>query len=430
MGMCARIAFYSFNEGLKVLNHRTLPKVWGAFLGNFFEHYDTALFTALAPFIAHLFFPSSSSVASLIYAYALIPIGMLARPIGALIFGRIGDLYSRESALFYSMAGMAVVSFFIAICPTYEKVGALGAVLLGACRFLQNLFASGESMGGAIYILEQSPKEKHDLLSGLFSMSTVGGILAASLAVASCCHFGNVEESWRILYLIGCFTGFFGLILRKNRNGEKRQGSQAFQGNFLKTLWEQRRFVAIIALASGFTYSTFSVGLVLMNGFIPVITDFSKEDMIQLNAALLAYMMILLPFLGKLASSLSRELLMKSTLAFTAIFAPFLFTFLGGASFPQIVAVRGILVTLGVMFSCSFHAWAQTLVPKEHRYMILSMGYALGTQLLGGPCSAVSLGLFHFTEQVFAASLYWGALAFVNLYFFIKRPIPACALNN
>ncbi len=387
-----------------------LPKVWGAFLGNFFEHYDTALFTALAPFIAVLFFPHESPLTSLIYTYALIPIGMVARPIGAIIFGRIGDRISRETALFYSMAGMAIVSLLIALCPTYETAGIWGAVLLGCGRFLQNLFASGESMGGAIYILEQSPKDRHDLLSSLFSMTTVAGILCASLAVTWLYHTTGVVEGWRSLYFIGCATGFCGLILRRKRDSQKFTGrgvSGWFSGIRLD-------LVLIIAVASGFTYSTFSVGLVFMNGFIPLATEFSKGEMVQLNVFLLAYMMGVLPFFGKLAHKISREILMFVTLLLVVCMAPTLFYSLETADYTQIVMIRVLLVTLGVAFSSSFHAWVQHLVPKEQRYMTISVGYAVGTQFFGGPCSALSLWLYDYTGNAWCASLYWVGLAVLN----------------
>jgi len=391
-----------------------LPKVWGAFLGNFFEHYDTALFTALAPFLAPIFFPHESFLASLIYTYALIPLGMAARPLGAVLFGRVGDRYSRETALFYSMGGMALVSFLLAFCPE----GVWGAVILGVGRFLQNLFASGESMGGAIYILEKAPKEKHDLLSSLFSMSTVAGILAASLAVTVLYHTVGVEQGWRLLYLIGCATGLCGMALRRNPDAEKR--GERPVSNLLETAWTYRRAIGIIALASGFTYATFSVGLVLMNGFIPLVTPFSKGEMVQLNVFLLAYMMLALPLLGKLATRISRELLMRLALATVVVAAPLLFYLLAESSFSEIVAIRVLLVTLGVAYSSSFHAWAQQLVPKECRYFVVSVGYALGTQLFGGPCSAVSLWLYYATEIPWVASLYWVGLAAANSALFYR----------
>src|SRR5204862_5975364 len=95
-------------------------RFWSAWLGNFFEHYDTALFGFLSPFLAPLIFPDKEPIVALILTYAIIPLGMLARPIGSLVFGYIGDVYGRKQALFLTLAGMSCVSGCIAFTPTYS----------------------------------------------------------------------------------------------------------------------------------------------------------------------------------------------------------------------------------------------------------------------------------------------------------------------
>src|SRR6187399_383973 len=103
-------------------------QLWNACLGNLFEHYDTALFGFLSPFLAPLIFPEQDPITALIFTYAIIPLGMLARPLGALVFGYIGDLYGRERSLFFTLAGMALISFCIAFTPTYLQAGMLAPI--------------------------------------------------------------------------------------------------------------------------------------------------------------------------------------------------------------------------------------------------------------------------------------------------------------
>src|SRR4051812_25423429 len=97
--------------------------LFSAWLGNLFEHYDTALFGFLSPFLAPLIFPKQDPLTALILTYAMIPLGMLARPIGSLFFGYIGDVYGRAVALFWTLAGMAIISLCIALTPLYAQVG-------------------------------------------------------------------------------------------------------------------------------------------------------------------------------------------------------------------------------------------------------------------------------------------------------------------
>ena len=108
------------------------------FLGNLFEHYDLALYSLLAPFFAALFFPKESYLSSLISTYAIIPIAMISRPLGALVFGYIGDYYGRRTALSLSLFGLAITSFFLACAPTFQQIGILAPLYLTVGRLFQN----------------------------------------------------------------------------------------------------------------------------------------------------------------------------------------------------------------------------------------------------------------------------------------------------
>ena len=136
-------------------------RFWSACLGNLFEHYDTALFGFLSPFLAPLIFPKQDPLSALILTYAMIPLGMLARPIGSLVFGYIGDVYGRRKALFITLSVMAIVSVGIAFTPTYKQIGAVSPIIFGLSRVLQNFLSAGESMGGAIFLLENTHLKYH-----------------------------------------------------------------------------------------------------------------------------------------------------------------------------------------------------------------------------------------------------------------------------
>src|SRR5215208_4599886 len=92
---------------------------WSILLGNLFEHYDNALFSLLSPFLAPLFFPGQDPLTALILTYCIIPLGMIARPIGSLFFGYIGDTRGRKEALVLTLSGMAIVTTLMGFMPTY-----------------------------------------------------------------------------------------------------------------------------------------------------------------------------------------------------------------------------------------------------------------------------------------------------------------------
>lgn len=386
-------------------------RFWSGWLGNLFEHYDAALFGFLSPFLAPLIFPDQDPLTALILTYAMIPLGMISRPFGSLIFGMIGDRKGRGEALFLSLAGMAVISALISLSPTYAQAGILAPILFCVGRVLQNFFAAGESMGGAIYLLENSEEKKHDWLSGLYSASTIGGILLASAGVFILSMGKQVEIGWRLLYLFGTVTALFGLFLR--RKGEMPVRPAKPQ-NLFKILWENRKVFLCIVLSSGFSYANYTISLVLTNGFIPLVTTFSKGEMMGMNTFLLILDFCALPFFGWLSTKISREKLMFYSAALATLCALPLCMLLKDATLATIIFVRICLVLFGVAFFAPFHAWTLQLIPSPHRYLIISLGYSLGTQILGGPTSVVSLWLYKTTGIVSSIGWYWMGLALIS----------------
>lgn len=393
-------------------------QIYSAFLGNLFEHYCTALFGLLSPFLAPLFFPTHHPTTALILTYAIIPLGMLARPLGALFFGYIGDVYGRRHALFLSLLGMAVITALIAFSPTYRQIGIFAPVLLSMGRIGQNFFAAGEIIGGAVYLLEHTPEKRQDLISSFYNSSTIGGALLASGGVSLLYYFDCMESGWRGLYLLGCLTGIFGCFLRlklpDSSPNEKKIMLNYTLSNLLKIFWEWRQPLLLVIVASGFYYATYSVALVLINGFVPLVSSITQAQVMSLNTFLLIFDFLLLPLFGLLAMRFSR----KKMMFYAALCAAFsgipLFFLLEGASFYMLLLVRVNLVIIGVWFSATFHSWSQKLVPATHRYIILSFGYAIGSQLLGAPTAAISLWIFQQTGIVSSVAWYWVFLALAS----------------
>lgn len=392
--------------------------LWSACLGNFLEHYDTALFGFLSVFLAPLIFPKEDQITALILTYAMIPLGMLARPIGALVLGYIGDIYGRKHALFLSLGGMSLVTTCIALSPTYDQAGFFAPLIFCLGRILQNFLSAGETMGGAIFLLENSPEERQDLLSGLYSATTIGGILFASLGVALMSHYDAIDWGWRLLYLLGSLTAVFGIIIRRQIPSHTWNHSPVIPSQSLlnlgKTLWTHRKALLLIAIGSGFSYANYSVALILINGFIPIISPFSHAEMMHLNTYLLVLDFCALPFFGWLSSKIKREKIMLGASLGVAIVGIILFKLLPQASFISIVAIRIFLVICGVAFSAPYHAWAQQLVTPAHRYVVISLGYALGSQMLGGPTAALSLWIYNTAGIASSIAWYWVALAILS----------------
>jgi MFS family permease len=395
--------------------NRFFSPFWTSCLGNLFEHYETALFGFLSPFLAPLIFPNQDPISALLFTYAMIPLGMVARPLGALVFGYVGDVYGRREALFLTLSGMAVVSCGIAFSPTYSEAGLFAAIFFWLGRALQNFFAAGETMGGAIFLLENAPEKQHNLLSGLYNASSIGGHLLASFGVFLVGQHGWLEPGWRFLYLAGCVTALFGALMRRRLPRIERSIPFSNALTELKTtLLIHKKALALIAIGSGFGFASYSMALVFINGFLPLISPMSKAEAMKINTYLIGLDLVALPFFGYLASRVGRKKVMLSASLLAAILSIPLFLCLEGASWITVVAVRIFLVLLGVAFFAPFHAWASERVPPKARYAVLSLGYALGAQILGSPTAALALWSFQKTGLIWSAPVYWAFLALAS----------------
>ena len=115
------------------------------FVGNILEWYDFAVYGFFAATIGNLFFPSVEPTTSLIASFGAFAAGFLMRPVGAVLFGHVGDLLGRKKALTLSVIMMAVPTFLIGLLPTHEQIGLAASVLMVLLRMIQGVSVGGMS---------------------------------------------------------------------------------------------------------------------------------------------------------------------------------------------------------------------------------------------------------------------------------------------
>ena len=139
--------------------------------GTAFEWYDFFVFGSLTQVISKTFFSGLPETAGYIAALALFGAGFLFRPLGALVFGRIGDKAGRKGAFLITVVLMGAATFAIGLLPTYAQVGLLAPALLVLMRIIQGFALGGEYGGAAIYVAEHAPADGHAEIE-LFFTST------------------------------------------------------------------------------------------------------------------------------------------------------------------------------------------------------------------------------------------------------------------
>jgi MFS family permease len=151
--------------------------------GTAFEWYDFFIFGSLVQVIGKTFFAQLGATAGLVAALALFGVGFAFRPIGALIFGRIGDRLGRKAAFFICVSMMGVGTFCIGLLPTYAAIGIAAPILLIALRILQGTALGGQYGGAAIYVAEHAPPARRGYLTGWVQTSAAFGLVAALVVI-------------------------------------------------------------------------------------------------------------------------------------------------------------------------------------------------------------------------------------------------------
>lgn len=374
-------------------------------IGNILGHYNRALFGLLAPFIAPLFFPKSDPLMALILTYGMMPLGTITKPLGALFFGWLGDRFGRRQALFFSLMGLAFVAALKGCLPTYYQIGIWAPCLLALARMLGSFFASGQSTSASIFILENTPLKNRSLVSSFYDVSSMSGLLLASVLVTFFSMQGWIENWWRLLFWISGLKAIVGLLLRlKTKDCSEFQAKKKW--GLIQALKEHRGALVSIAIASGFSFATYTLAFTLMNGYVPLVTSLARADVMKVNTALLVVDMLLLPCFGFLAHKFGKEKIMLIGALGSAFSAIPLFYCLDGAGIVVVTTVRFFIVFFGVAFAAPYHAWKLECVPPEHRYTLISLGCTLGSQLIGAPTSVICLWLYHQSGYVWSPGIY------------------------
>jgi MFS family permease len=174
--------------------------------GTAFEWYDFFIFGSLAPVIGHAFFSALDPTPALIAALGLFAAGFAFRPLGALIFGIVGDRVGRKGAFLATVSLMGGATFLIGLLPTYAQAGPLAPALLIFLRILQGVALGGEYGGAAIYVAEHSTPEKRGAATGWIQSTASFGLLAAmAIIFGSRSWLGEdafVSWGWRIPFLV------------------------------------------------------------------------------------------------------------------------------------------------------------------------------------------------------------------------------------
>lgn len=403
--------------------YETRKAVVAAAIGNVLEWYDFGVYVFFALAIGHNFFPNVGSSVALLESFAVFGVGFLARPVGGIVLGRLGDTHGRKLALTLTITLMAIGTVVIGILPTFETIGIAAPVLLVLARLLQGFSAGGEWGGSTAFMVEWAPEGRRgwigswqqcSIAASLVLSSAVGGIIYSTLSAAAVASWG-----WRLPFLGGVVIAIVGLYLR--RRVEETPVYRRYQESVLseraEAPYNESDFILGLK-AFGFTIHwtvAFYIMLSYMPTFMRLHGHLSSAQALWSNTIGLIVLMVLIPPLGALSDRVGRKkLLLISCAAFVILPIPFFHTILANPGLGVVVLLQAIFGVAIAFFSGPGPAAIAELFPTRSRSSWMTPAYALAVAIFGGFAPFIATWLIRTTGSPMSPTYYVMAAALVS----------------
>lgn len=394
-------------------------------VGNFIEWYEFGVYGYLATVIAGNFFTleGQSGLTGLILTYASFALAFFCRPIGAIVFGRIGDKMGRKPTLIAVVVLMTLATAVIGLLPTYAAIGVAAPLLLTLMRMLQGLFAGGEFGGAVSLMTEFAPPGKRGIYGAWQSFTVSLGLLTGVGLVALLAHFLTPEQltqwGWRIPFLLALPMGLIALWLRFQL--DETPAFKAKTGGVVTVKASLAETVKAITLgigrmmgwsAGGYTF------LVVMPSYLQ--TSLHATFLQALVATVLAnvgFALAILPA-GKLSDKTGRKTVMIAAMLVVILLT---FPLLHLLQNPQSSLVaKGIAVlvagaAIGAIAGPG-PAMLAEMFPTHTRYTGLGLSYSLSNAVFSGCAGLIITGLIKETGNLDIPAYYVVATCVVSLF--------------
>ena len=287
--------------------------------GTVFEWYDFFIYGTLAAFIGAAFFPTGNSTLSILLTWAGFAIGFGFRPLGAILFGFLGDRLGRKYTFLVTVTLMGIATAGVGLIPSSETIGLAAPFIIIALRILQGLALGGEYGGAAIYVAEHAPPEKRGFYTGFIQASVVGGFVLSLLVVLGCRFVIPADAfaawGWRVPFLISIVLLGVSLWMRLKLNESpvfqamKEEGhtsSNPFVESFTYPGNKRRIFIALFGVACGLTivfYTALFSSISFLKGPMRM-EDTTAEVLVGIGSLAAA---VTLVYFGKLSDRVGRK---------------------------------------------------------------------------------------------------------------------------
>src|SRR3569832_533663 len=384
--------------------------IFAASLGTLFEWYDFYLYGSLAVIFGGLFFPKGNPTTQLLASLATFGAGFGVRPLGAVVFGRIGDLVGRKYTFLITMATMGLSTALVGVLPTYASAGVLATVILVALRLAQGLALGGEYGGAATYVAEHVPDAKRGYYAAFIQTpATLGffvskGVIVTARSLLSEADFK--EYGWRIPFLLSflllAVSLYVRLMMKESPLFAKLKRTVQVSTSPLRdsfTKWPNLKYVLIALFgASAGQGVVWYTGQFYALTFMQSVLKIGWKDAYILMSVALLLTTPLFIYFGKLSDRVGRKKVMLAGCLLAAITYVPIYMGMKAFSNPMMLPKANpadlnwvgmiALLCVQMVYVCMVYgpiaAFLVELIPTKIRYTSMSVPYHLGNGWFGG----------------------------------------------
>jgi metabolite-proton symporter len=394
-------------------------------VGTTIEWYDFFLYGVAAALVfPRLFFPQSDPLTGSLLSFSTYFVGFASRPLGAIIFGHLGDRVGRKASLIATLVLMGVATMGIGLVPTYESIGIWGGVLLVFGRVLQGIGVGGEWGGSVLLAGEWTDPKRRGFTTSFAQFGAPAGMLLANGALALVSATTSDEAflgwAWRIPFLISFVLIFIGLYIRvgimetpvfekMKREGrvQKMPVVEVFKHN-----WREVILTALLRTGQQVPFYIFTTYILT---YCVTVLGFPRTMILTFVMAQSALSMATIPFFGHLSDKIGRRKLTAIGCVIMMIFPFIYFGMLDTRALP--------LVFIAILLGLPMHdpqygpqaAFISEAFPGSRRYSGASLGYQLASITAGGPAPLIAIALYAKYGTSMAIAAYVSLCALISL---------------